>query len=235
MVIPTVEQYHPDAYPLNFLGQLLAYGKKAPMYKVIVEEKKLAPRVRAYNGSNEIAGEFQIRIRTFPNVNLNDVMAAIDESFQRFETESITEQDVERIKAGMETSFYSGLSSILYKGFQLARYNEYAGSPGFISTDLANIQAVTKEDILRVYEKYIKDKPYVLTSFVPKGSGRPGRGRIGAFPHCGRENPSPGRGRSAPSKSLKWSQRLPPSTAVSYRPLGLIQRLFSLRFGRRIQ
>jgi len=169
MVIPTVEQYHPDAYPLSFLGQLLSNGKKAPMYKIIVEEKKLAPRARANNRSNEIAGEFQIRIRTFPNVNLNDVMAAIDESFERFETDSITEQDVERIKAGLETDFYSRLNSILMKGFQLARYNEYAGSPGFISTDLANIQAVTKEDILRVYEKYIKDKNYVLTSFVPKG------------------------------------------------------------------
>jgi zinc protease len=169
MVFPTVEQYHPDAYPLSFLGQLLAFGKKAPMYKVIVEEKKLAPRVSAYNGANEIAGEFQIRIQTFPNVDLNDVMAALHEAFQKFETESITEQDVERIKAGLETSFYNGLNSVLMKGFQLARYNEYAGSPGFISTDLANIQAVTKEDILRVYDKYIEGKNYVLTNFVPKG------------------------------------------------------------------
>lgn len=169
MVFPSVEQYHPDAYPLSFLGELLSAGKKAPMYKVIVEEKKLAPRAMAYNRSNEITGEFQIRIQTFPNINLNDVMAALHEAFQRFETESFTEQDVERIKAGLETSFYNGLNSILYKSFQLARYNEYAGSPGFISTDLANIQAVTKEDILRVYEKYIKGKNYVLTNFVPKG------------------------------------------------------------------
>ena len=35
--------------------------------------------------------------------------------------------------------------------------------------DIENIKAVTKEDVMRVYEKYIKDKPYVITSFVPKG------------------------------------------------------------------
>ena len=169
MVIPTVEQYHPDAYALSFMSQLFAFGKKAPLYKVVVEEKKLAPSAMGYQRSNEIAGEFLIRIRTFPNVNLNDVNDAIAESFQRFETESFTEEDVERIKAGLETQFYNSMSSILGKSFQLARYNEYAGSPGYITTDLENIKAVTKTDILRVYETYIKNKPFVMTSFVPKG------------------------------------------------------------------
>jgi zinc protease len=169
MIIPTVEQYHPDAYALSFLGQLFSYGKKAPLYKVIVEEKKLAPSVSGYQRSNEIAGEFAIRIQPFPNINLNDVTDAIAESFQRLETESFTEEDVERIKAGLETQFYNAMSSILGKSFQLARYNEYAGSPGYVTTDLENIKAVTKADILRVYETYIKDKPYVMTSFVPKG------------------------------------------------------------------
>lgn len=169
MVFPTVEEYHADSYPLSFLGQLLSFSKKAPMYQVIVEEKKLAPRASGYQRSSEIAGEFQIRIRAFPKVNLNDVKAAIAETFERFEAESFSEQDVERIKAGIETGFYNRLSGILMKSFQLASYNEYAGSPDYLVTDLEKIQAVTKEDILRVYEKYIKDKPYVMTCFVPKG------------------------------------------------------------------
>jgi zinc protease len=169
MVFPTVEQYHPDAYALSFLGQLFSYGKKAPLYNVIVEEKKLAPSVSGYQRSNEIAGEFAIRIQTFPKIDLDNITAAIAESFQRFETESFTEEDVERIKAGLETQFYNSMSSILGKSFQLARYNEYAGSPGYVTTDLENIKAVTKADILRVYETYVKDKPYVMTSFVPKG------------------------------------------------------------------
>ncbi len=169
LVIPTVEQYHPDSYALSFLGQIFSYGKKAPLYNVVVEEKKLAPSVSGFQMSNEIAGEFRIRIRAFPNIDLDDIKAAIFESFERFEADSFTEQDVERIKAGIETSFYNGISSALGKSFQLARYNEYAGSPDFITTDLENTKAVTKEDILRVYEKYIKGQPFVMTSFVPKG------------------------------------------------------------------
>src|SRR5688500_14167905 len=38
---PTVEAYHPDSYPLAVLAQYLAQGKKAPFYRVLVEDKKL--------------------------------------------------------------------------------------------------------------------------------------------------------------------------------------------------
>lgn len=169
MVFPTVEQYSKDAYALSLFGELFAFGKKAPLYKVIVEEKKLAPSVQAFQSSGEISGVFQTRIRTFPTVNLTDVEKAIFEAFERFETESFTEEDLDRVKARTETAFYNGISSVLGKSFQLAQYNEYAGSPEFITQDLKNRLAVTKEDILNVYEKYIKNKNYVLTSFVPKG------------------------------------------------------------------
>jgi zinc protease len=169
MVWPTVEQYHPDAYPLSFLGELLAYGKKAPMYKVLVKEKKLTSRTIARNSALEIAGEFTINITANAGVNLADVENAIFESFKRFEDEEITERDLERIKAGLETNFYNNISSVLNKSFQLARYNEYAGDASYIEKEIDLIRAVTIDDIVRVYNKYIKDKPYIATSFVPKG------------------------------------------------------------------
>ena len=45
MVFPTVEEYHEDTYALNILGQLLSRSKRAPLYKVVVEDNKLAPGV----------------------------------------------------------------------------------------------------------------------------------------------------------------------------------------------
>ena len=169
MVFPTVEQYHPDSYALSFLGQLLTRGKKAPFYQVIVEEKKLAPSVSGYQMNLEIAGEFRFRIRSFPDIDLSQVKQAIFESFQRFEERGFTEKDLERLKNKTETNVYNGLSSVLMKSFQLARYNEYAGAPDYLTTDLEKTLAVTKEDIMQVYEKYLKDKPYVMTNFVPQG------------------------------------------------------------------
>ncbi|WP_027393872.1 M16 family metallopeptidase [Aquimarina latercula] len=169
MVWPTVEQYTDDAYALDFLGELLSEGKKAPLYKVLVKEKELTSDTNAWNRSMEIAGKFRVNVTANEGKSLADIEAGVFEAFKKFEEEGITDTDIERIKAGLETQFYNGISSVLGKSFQLAQYNVFAGDPGFITQDIENIKAVTKEDVLRVYNKYIKGKPYVITSFVPKG------------------------------------------------------------------
>lgn len=168
IVWPTVVQYSPDSYALDYLGQLLSQGKKAPLYNILVKEKKLTSGARANNESQEITGTFKVRVTANEGVSLKEIENAIFEAFARFEKESFTEQDVERLKAGMETNFYNGISSILGKSFQLAQYNEYAGSPDFYKKDIERTKAVTKADIIRVYENYIKGKPFLAASFVPK-------------------------------------------------------------------
>lgn len=169
MVWPVPEQYNPDAYALDFLAQIIGSGKSAPMYKVLVKEKQLTSRASVYNNSLELCGKFTISVPANAGISLAAVEAGVFEAFQRFEEEGITETDLEKIKAGLETDFYNGISSVLGKSFRLARYNEYAGDPGFIIDDIERIKAVKIEDIQRVYEEYIKEKPFVLTSFVPKG------------------------------------------------------------------
>lgn len=169
MLFPTVEQFKEDGYALDVLADLFGKGKKSPLYKVIVEEKKLAPSVSVFQNSGEIAGDFRISIRAFPDKKLADVENAIKEAFLKFEKDGFTEKDLERTKAGLEREFYNGISSVMRKAQQLSIYNTFAGSPDYITKDLGNTLKVTSEDVWRVYNKYIKNQKYVLVSFVPKG------------------------------------------------------------------
>jgi zinc protease len=166
---PTVEDYHPDSYALDVLATYLSRGKRAPLYKVIVEDKKLAASTQMYNYRSELAGQTQLTVRAFADKKLDDVAAAISEAFAMFERDGISESDLNRIKAGQETRFYDSLSSVLGKSSQLARGNIFANDPGIISSEIDGILSVTASDVKRVYEKYIKGKNYVATSFVPKG------------------------------------------------------------------
>lgn len=166
---PGVHNYHPDAYALDMLATYLSKGKKAPLYKVVVEDKELADNVRAYQYNSEIAGQFMLQVTAYTGTNLEKVFGSINEGLEKFEEEGISEADLNRIKAGQETDFYNSLSSVLGKGFQLAQYEIFAGDPGFINKDVKNILAVTQEDVMRVYNTYVKDKHFVATSFVPKG------------------------------------------------------------------
>jgi zinc protease len=134
-----------------------------------VKEKQLTSRTTAYNNAGELTGEFTVSIRANEGKSLKDIEAAVSEAFARFENEGITEKDVERIKASSEKSFYNGIASVFGKSIQFAFYNTFLNDPGFIEKDIENIKAVTLEDIKTVYDKYIKGKAHIVTSFVPKG------------------------------------------------------------------
>jgi zinc protease len=169
MVWPVPQAYQKDAYALDFLAKILGDGKKAPLYKVLVKEKKLTSRATAFNNSEELTGEFTINVRANEGKTLKEIEDAVFEAFDRFEKEGITEKDIERVKASSEKNFYDGITSVFSKSIQLAFYNTYLNDPGYIEKDIENIKAVTLNDVKMVYEKYIKGKPHVVTSFVPKG------------------------------------------------------------------
>ena len=165
---PSVHQYHPDSYALEVLASYLSQGKKAPLYKTLVEDEKLTDVVNMFQYNYEIAGQFMLQTTGFSSIDLDTAEDAIFKAFKDFETHGLSEDDLNRIKAGQETKFYNSLSSVLGKGAQLTQYEMFAGDPAFISQDIKNILAVTKEDVMRVYTTYIKDKHFVATSFVPK-------------------------------------------------------------------
>ena len=170
MVYPTVEAYNKDEYTLNVLGQLLSGSRKSPLYKIIVEEEKLAPNVSSYNNSSELAGEFVIRVRANEGVDLDEVKKAIDKGLQDFETNGFTDTELQRIKAELETQLYYGVATVLNKAFQLVQDNEFGNDPGYISKRTKLYKEITRADVMRVYNTYIKDKNFVMTSIIPKDS-----------------------------------------------------------------
>lgn len=169
ITFPAVESYHGDELALNLLGQILGGSKKSPLYETIVEKQKLAPNVSSYNSSMELAGEFVIRVRGKAGTDLDDIKAAIAAGLEKFETDGVDAVDLTRIIAETETGLFNQVSTILGKSRQLATNNEFAGDPGYTTEYVKKIPSVKPEDIIRVYNKYVKDKPAIYTSFVPKG------------------------------------------------------------------
>lgn len=169
MVWPTAEEFSKDAYALNYLAEILSEGKTAPLYKVLIKEKQLTSKITAYNDSRELAGSFTISIRANEGHTLKEIENSVFESLKLFEKDGITQKDIDKVRASLERQFYNSINSVFYKSLQLAYYNTFTNNPGFIEMDIENIKAVTLDDVLQVYNKYIKDKPYVVTSFVPKG------------------------------------------------------------------
>ncbi len=169
---PAVEGANPDAIALEVLAQYLTDGKEAPLNAVLVDEEKLTSGVDAHLNDGQIAGAFSVAVRAFDGRDLDDVRAAIDTGFARFEAEGVDADALQRVKTVREASLYGQLGSVLSKGRLLAQDNATTGNPRLVDARLERLRMVTAEDLQRVYHQYIAGRPYVATSFVPKGQAR---------------------------------------------------------------
>jgi zinc protease len=168
MTYPTVPNYDADEPALACLAQVLGQGKNSVFYQEITKNQK-ALSVSAFNSGSELAGQFGISLTPAPGTSLADSKKLIDEAIKVFEARGVTDEDIEKFKGSFESQYINRLQSVSGKVSQLAAYQTYTGNPNLIGKELERYTSVKKEDVLRVYNKYIKGKPAVILSIVIKG------------------------------------------------------------------
>jgi len=169
MVWPAVAEYHEDSYALEVLMTYLSDGKRAPFNEVMIDEEQLTTGVGTFTWFKELAGEIYLFVSPKAGEDIDDLVPGIEQSFARFEADGIPEEALERIKTEAEVAVYDEVQSALGKAIALAEYNLFRDDPGYLDDDIAALRAVTADDVMDVYNRYIKDKNYIATSFVPKG------------------------------------------------------------------
>ena len=93
----------------------------------------------------------------------------VDNALDSFEKRGVTDEDIAKFKGQIESDFINGLQSVAGKVSQLAFYQTFAGTPNMITKELEMYNSVTKEDVMRVYNQYIKKKHCLVLSVLTKG------------------------------------------------------------------
>ncbi len=170
IVWPSIPRYHPDEAPLDALAEIIGQGKNSILYKSLVKTRK-AMFASAWNSCSELAGEFTLVARVFPGNELSDIEEELRASFKEFEEKGVDPEALERFKASYESSFIRGLRSVGSFGGKasvLATYETFAGDANYLAKDMARYRNVTADDVMRVYNKYIKNKSSVILSVLTK-------------------------------------------------------------------
>lgn len=167
---PTVHANHPDEAPLDVLANIMGQGQTSLLYKNL-QKPGLTVQANASHGCREIGCTFTMFTLANPAKvkQLGDLEATIRESLIEFEGRGVLDDDLTRVKADIVSGLIYGLESVSGKISQLAAYETYRNNPNGIGDDIARYEGVSKEDVLRVYEQYIKDNSAVIMSIVPKG------------------------------------------------------------------
>ncbi|BDA59557.1 peptidase M16 [Shewanella xiamenensis] len=167
---PTVYANHPDEAALDLLANILGGGKTSLVYKNLVKDG-YAVQASVSQPCQELACQMSIYALSNPQkgVTLAELEQRILASINEFELRGVTDDDLQKVKVQFEADTIFGLQSVKGKVSNLALNQTLFGKPNKIASDLARYANVTKDDVMRVFKKYIKDKPMVVMSVVPQG------------------------------------------------------------------
>ncbi len=165
---PTVPNYDKDMGAISCLAQILGQGKNSILYQQMVKPQK-ALSAMGFSRFSELAGEFIFQLTPYPGNSLAAMDSLFKESLLVFEKRGVTDEDIEKFKGGIEAQYINGLQSVAGKVSQLAAFNTFTGNPGMIGKMLDMYRNVTKEDVWRVYNQYLKNKASVTISVLTKG------------------------------------------------------------------
>ena len=170
MAYPTVSLFHPDEAPLDVLMTILGQGETSLLYKNLVKNR-LAVQASAGHSCFELSCSFSIVAVANPMTGkpLGEYERIVRESLEEFEERGVVDDDLVRLKMMIVSGMIYRLEAVSNKVTSLASYQTYTGNPNFSADDIARYEAVTEDDVMRVYRRYIKDRPAVIMSIVPRG------------------------------------------------------------------
>ena len=173
IVFPTVPNYHKDEAPLDILAALMGQGKKSIFYKNFVKSEK-AIQADVSHPCRELSGEFHFTVLTFPDwqedlgVYFNDIEDQIRKTITEWENIGFTDEDLAMVKTELEASSLDMKSSIASKASAISSWEWLGRGKHNISSELDRYNNVTREDVMRVYNKYIKNRKAVINQVRPK-------------------------------------------------------------------
>lgn len=167
IVYPSVPNYHPDEAPLDCLAEILGQGKNSLFYKNFVKAQK-AVYAGVSNPCSELAGEMTISVIPYPGQSLLDMQTIVDETLKEFEQKGVTDDDIEKFRSSMAANLIGRLENVSGKVSTLAAFYTFTGDANRIGKELKRYTAVTKEDVMRVYNEYIKGENRLVLSVTPK-------------------------------------------------------------------
>ncbi|MCX7728587.1 MAG: insulinase family protein, partial [Bacteroidia bacterium] len=171
-VYPTVPEFHKDEAALDLLAEMMGGGKNSIFYQKFVKADK-AVQVGVQHEKQELNGEFKIYIVAYPPEDFNyeklfkEIDQQVKETLDEFEKTGITDEALARAKSKYESQMYDILESVFSKAFNISEWERALGKPYTISDEIERYNKVTKEDIMRVFNKYIKGSGAAVLNTYP--------------------------------------------------------------------
>lgn len=156
-----------DARVLDMISTYLSDGKSSKLYKKIVDDKKMALNIGAFNYKRADYSLYIIYgLPLAPNTT-EGILAQADEEIVKIQTDLISENDFKKLQNKYESQFVDANSDVEGIAENLASFYLLYGDVNLINTEADMYRSITKEEIREVAKKYLNTNQRLILDYTP--------------------------------------------------------------------
>lgn len=156
-----------EARVLDMISTYLSDGKSSKLYKKIVDDKKMALQIGAFNFSQEDYGMYILYGLPQGQTKTEDILKEVDDEIVKLQTDLITERDLQKLKNKYENNYVNGNANVEGIAENLASYYLLYGDVNLINTEIDIYRSITREEIRDVARKYLNPNQRLILDYVP--------------------------------------------------------------------
>jgi zinc protease len=163
------EDGHPDSYPLVIASSILAEGRSSRVYTSLVYESQLALQADSGASFREHPNLFFAILIMNQGASIEDGEALLNAEFQRMMEEPVTEEELEKARNQMRSSYIMGRQSVEDKAGALGHAAVIHQDTASANDELGLFLDVSAEDIMRVTRQYLNPENRTVLTVAPSG------------------------------------------------------------------
>ena len=156
-----------DARILDMVSTILSDGKSSRLYKKIVDDKKMALQIGAFNNSQEDYGTYVIYGLPQGIFTATDIVKEIDEEILKLQTTLLTDKEMQKLKNIYDNNYVNSNASVEGIAENLASYYLLYGNVNLINTENEMYRSITAKDIQEVAKKYLNPNQRLTLDYIP--------------------------------------------------------------------
>ena len=162
----------PRLYALEIAAQVLAGGKGSRLHRRLVRDAQIAQDVAMFglglaSGPSVFMGWATVR----PDATAAAVEAGLFDELARIGRDTISNDELARAKALIETDELAALQRVSERADRLSMFATLLDDPGEINRQLERYLAVTPEDVRAACAEFLVADNRVVLTYVPVGAG----------------------------------------------------------------
>lgn len=168
MAYRTPEKKSRNSRILDMISTYLSKGKSSKLYKKLVDKKKMALQVVAFNIDNEEYGTYVVFAIPQGETSLETLIDEMSDEIEKIQKDLISEKDYQKLQNQFESDFISSNSNIAGIANSLAKYYTFYGDTNLINTELNLYQSITREEIREVARSYLNPNQRLELHYLPE-------------------------------------------------------------------